>query len=186
MIVVAIIGIIAAIAIPNMIRSRMVANEAAAVGSCRAFANAQEIYRRTDWDSDGFREYARNIGPNGGVGNGESLYFSIVQNKAIEIVDVTFANAEGDPLTATIIPKQGYCFKIQLSANYPRAHSFVSGGTGLMMEYGLSAVPMQYDNSGLNKFQISTDGVVYQANQNDNVHNTVYDVDPANGWVSVE
>src|SRR6476469_6663840 len=87
MIVVAIIGIIAAIAIPNMIRSRMVANEAAAIGTCRAFANAQEIYRRTDWNQDGFREYARNIGPNGGNGsNGESLYFNVSRNKAIELV----------------------------------------------------------------------------------------------------
>ena len=38
LIVVAIIGIIAAIAIPNLLRSRMSANEAAAIGGCKTIA----------------------------------------------------------------------------------------------------------------------------------------------------
>ena len=53
MIVVAIIAIIAAIAIPNLLRSRMAANESAAIAACKTFASAQDIYRRTDYDGDG-------------------------------------------------------------------------------------------------------------------------------------
>ncbi len=45
MIVVAIIAIIAAIAIPNLLRSRIAANEAAAIGSLRTLSSAQENYR---------------------------------------------------------------------------------------------------------------------------------------------
>ena len=45
MIVVAIIAIIAAIAIPNLLRSRIAANEAAAVGALRTLSSAQENYR---------------------------------------------------------------------------------------------------------------------------------------------
>ena len=41
MIVVAIIAIIAAIAIPNLLRSRMAANEASAIGSLRTVSSAQ-------------------------------------------------------------------------------------------------------------------------------------------------
>lgn len=41
MIVVAIIAIIAAIAIPNLLRSRMAANEASAIGSLRTISSAQ-------------------------------------------------------------------------------------------------------------------------------------------------
>lgn len=45
MIVVAIIAIIAAIAIPNLLRSRMNANEASAIGSTRTISSAQVQYQ---------------------------------------------------------------------------------------------------------------------------------------------
>ena len=44
LIVVAIIGIIAAIAIPGLLRARMSGNEASAVGSMRAIASGQAVY----------------------------------------------------------------------------------------------------------------------------------------------
>jgi prepilin-type N-terminal cleavage/methylation domain-containing protein len=44
LIVVAIIGIIAAIAIPSLLRSRMSANEASAQGACKTLASAQTDY----------------------------------------------------------------------------------------------------------------------------------------------
>ena len=45
MIVVAIIAIIAAIAIPNLLRSRMAANETAAVAACKAFCDSVSAAR---------------------------------------------------------------------------------------------------------------------------------------------
>ena len=47
LIVVAIIGILAAIAIPSLLRARMSANEASAIGSMRAIASAQHNYSST-------------------------------------------------------------------------------------------------------------------------------------------
>ncbi|MGC2324932.1 MAG: prepilin-type N-terminal cleavage/methylation domain-containing protein [Terriglobales bacterium] len=47
LIVVAIILVIAAIAIPNLLKSRMAANEASAVGSLRAVNNAEVTYNAT-------------------------------------------------------------------------------------------------------------------------------------------
>jgi type IV pilus assembly protein PilA len=44
LIVVAIIGIIAAIAIPGLLRARIAANESSAIGSLRAVASAQHVY----------------------------------------------------------------------------------------------------------------------------------------------
>ena len=44
LIVVAIIGIIAAIAVPGLLRARMAGNEASAIGSLRALNSAQSIY----------------------------------------------------------------------------------------------------------------------------------------------
>ncbi|MCK4422719.1 MAG: type II secretion system protein [Candidatus Omnitrophica bacterium] len=45
MIVVAIIGLLAAIAIPGLLRSRHNANESAAIGSCRTVSTSCESYR---------------------------------------------------------------------------------------------------------------------------------------------
>jgi len=47
LIVVAIIGIIAAIAIPNLIASRRAANEASAISTVRNLSSAEEAYRAT-------------------------------------------------------------------------------------------------------------------------------------------
>ena len=44
LIVVAIIGIIAAIAVPGLLRARMSGNEASAIGSLRAINSAQSTY----------------------------------------------------------------------------------------------------------------------------------------------
>src|SRR5947209_7806348 len=47
LIVIAIILIIAAIAVPNLLRSKMAANEASAVGSVRTINNAQALFNQT-------------------------------------------------------------------------------------------------------------------------------------------
>src|SRR5499426_3617360 len=47
LIVVAIIGIIAAIAIPNLLKSRQAANEASAIGSVRTLGSAEATYQST-------------------------------------------------------------------------------------------------------------------------------------------
>ncbi|MEW6355343.1 MAG: prepilin-type N-terminal cleavage/methylation domain-containing protein [Planctomycetota bacterium] len=60
MIVVAIIAIIAAIAIPNLLRSRMAANESATTGSLKTVSTQEAIYKQqaeTDQDDDGVGEY---------------------------------------------------------------------------------------------------------------------------------
>ena len=186
MIVVAIVAIIAAISVASLIRSRLVANEAAAIGAVKAFGNGQEMYRRTDWDGDGYLEYAKNIGPNGGRGNGESLYFNNRSNAAIELVEKSLADAEGDPGAPNVIAKCGYVFQMQLDMTWPRVRSFTDNANNLMAGYGISAVPLRYDVTGINKFQLSSDGVVYQNDTGDNVHMVSYDVNPANGWLAAE
>jgi len=62
LIVVAIILIIAAIAIPNLLRSRIAANEASAVGSLRTL-NTAEITFNTTYPSVGFACSLASLGP---------------------------------------------------------------------------------------------------------------------------
>src|ERR1043166_9253909 len=58
LIVVAIIGIIAAIAIPNLLKSRQAANEASAIGSVRTVGSAQATYQST---SGGGKNFAASL-----------------------------------------------------------------------------------------------------------------------------
>jgi type II secretory pathway pseudopilin PulG len=57
MIVIAIIAIIAAIAIPNLLHARKSANETAALGSLKTIASSQTVFREGDKDQDGNLDY---------------------------------------------------------------------------------------------------------------------------------
>src|ERR1700704_5459605 len=61
LIVVAIIGIIAAIAVPGLLRARMSGNEASAIGSMRAINTAQQNYSQL---CNGFAITLTELGPN--------------------------------------------------------------------------------------------------------------------------
>ncbi len=157
MIVVAIIAIIAAIAIPNLLRSRMAANESAAVAACKTFAEAEDIYRRTDWDKDGILAYTIRIS------GAYSLFEKTAGVGDIALVDASFAKA-GHPTAASKSPKAGYIFEVLTGqgANAPGgAKSYISAGV-MTLGYGLSAVPASWDGTGRNQFMINNTGTVYQ------------------------
>ena len=78
LIVVAIILIIAAIAIPNLLRSRIAANEASAVGSIRTINTAQVTYSSTYPDC-GFTTLT-NLGGSGGNTTGAGLIDAVLAN----------------------------------------------------------------------------------------------------------
>jgi len=71
LIVVAIILIIAAIAIPNLMRARMAANEASAVGSMRTVTTGEISYQAANWYNGavpvGFSVKLADLGANGGA-----------------------------------------------------------------------------------------------------------------------
>lgn len=76
MIVIAIIAIIALIAIPNLLSSRLVANETSTIGTLRSLSSSQAEFQArqiVDQDSDGMGEYgflqelAGSVIPRGGV-----------------------------------------------------------------------------------------------------------------------
>ncbi|MCY3022487.1 MAG: DUF2950 family protein [Planctomycetota bacterium] len=150
--------IIAAIAIPSLLRSRVAANETAACASCKAYAEAQEIYRRTDYDGDGVLAYAQSL-------RGDH---SLLEQRAgagdLCLIDRSFAFAEGPP-SASPMPKAGYCFKV-LKAQGPHApggaRNYVVNGN-MTGGYALVAYPSQYDGTGRDTFIISDAGMIYQA-----------------------
>ena len=170
MIVVAIIAIIAAIAIPSLLRSRLTANETAAIASCRAFTEAEEIFHRSDYDGDGVLEYASKMSGN------NSLLETVAGTSDLSLIDKAFAMAEGDPgITSN---RQGYVFTILTSqgASASGGAKTYLNGTNLIYGYGLSALPAAYDGTGRNNFVVNNAGTTYQADLGSGVvaHPTSY------------
>ena len=87
LIVVAIIGIIAAIAIPNLLASKRAANEASAIATMRVLFSSQATYQAT-----------------GGAGG----YGSLAGLRTAGLIDAVVAAA--DTAAATPVPKSGYLF----------------------------------------------------------------------------
>jgi prepilin-type N-terminal cleavage/methylation domain-containing protein len=184
MIVVAIIAILVGTAIPNLLRSRMAANEAAAIAACKAFATAEDIYRRTDWNEDGILEYSTTI-------TGDYSLFETQKGSGdIQLLDAAFARAATGSILATdcTAPKAGYSFWV-LTGQGPLA----PGGSKsyvvkehMTIGYGLSAVPFVWDASGRNTYQISNAGTIFQQDRLsvETDHLTVYE--PGQGWVATE
>ena len=67
LIVVAIIGIIAAIAIPNLLKSRQAANEASAIGSMRTIGTGQATYQSTKGKGREFANTLTDLAADGSV-----------------------------------------------------------------------------------------------------------------------
>ena len=130
LIVVAIILIIAAIAIPNLLRSRMAANEASAVGSLRTI-NTAEVTYSTTYPSIGFATLAAL----GGVAP-----CTTATSTSACLIDSTLSN------TAV---KSGYNFAV---ANLT--------GAPVIVTYDATAVPTVVGQSGQRGFFTDQSGVI--------------------------
>jgi len=191
MIVVAIICLIGAIAVPSLLHSRMAANETAAVAACKAFADAEEIYRRTDYNHDGVLEYATALRGN------NSLLETTAGLADLALIDKEFGFAEGPPAgTGAGVPKAGYVFKVlteQGAGATGGAHKYVvpAGGTSrLMLGFGLSAVPGSHGGTGRDAFLINNNGVIFQKDRGETLvdHETWFNPDtgPLGGWIPAQ
>jgi type IV pilus assembly protein PilA len=138
LIVVAIILIIAAIAIPNLMRARMAANESSAVASLRT-ANTGEITYQSTYPTVGFAPALSNLG-------GPLSAACTPSSTTACVIDSVLAN-NGNPSNTG---KSGF--------------SFSSGtgtvGSGVIVGYTLLAVPLILNETGVRAFCAEQDAVV--------------------------
>jgi type IV pilus assembly protein PilA len=139
LIVVAIILIIAAIAIPNLLRARIAANEGSAAGSVRAVDTAQLAYQTT-YQTVGFAGTMLALGPPAPTGC-SGIAPTIASGC---LIDWVLANA-----TAAATPKGGYYF-----ANTP----VVSAGVNV--SYVIGGAPAVQNLTGVRGFCSTEEGVV--------------------------
>jgi prepilin-type N-terminal cleavage/methylation domain-containing protein len=135
LIVVAIILIIAAIAIPNLLRSKIAANESSAVSSIRTIGTAEVTYSST-WGTG----FAKNIGNLGGGGTCPGT--------------ATGANAclIDQLLSMTPFTKSGYAFTA--TGTLPD-----TGGT-ILNGFEATATPTTYQTTGVRAFCGDQTGVI--------------------------
>jgi len=134
LIVVSIILIIAAIAIPSLLRARINANEASAVGSLRTINTSQVAYQ-TAYPSEGYAPSLLALGPPSGTG------CSAPSSASACLIDSSLANAG----TA---PKSGYLFTITAPGPLPN------------MTYVVGGAASAFNQSGVRSFCSMEDGVL--------------------------
>jgi len=138
LIVVAIILIIAAIAIPNLLRARMAANESSAVASLRTI-NTAEVTYQTGYPTVGFAAALVNLG--GALGAA-----CVPSSTTACLIDAVLAN-NGNPAGGG---KSGYQFTTG-------AGTVVSG---VNAGYTIKAVPNTINQTGIRGFCAEEDSVV--------------------------
>ena len=130
LIVVAIIGIIAAIAVPGLLRARMSGNEASAIGSMRAINSAESTYS----SSCGGNGYAQSLNDLA-LAPPTSTQGFISPDLATNGVTKSgyLVNVAGDTGAVTVTPKASTCNAAAadaVSAYYAEAHPLTVGSTG--------------------------------------------------------
>ena len=101
LIVVAIIGIIAAIAIPGLLRARISANESSAISSLRVINNAQQVY----YSSCGSGFYASTLPILGDAPTGSTPFISPDLSAAVSVEKSGYriTMASGDEASAALL-----------------------------------------------------------------------------------
>ena len=189
MIVVAIIAIIAAIAIPNLLTSKIAANEGNAMAGLKTLVTQEAV-----WQSQN--------PPGAAAGKHFWTYdvsclhrmFRADGIKKVEFIDIAFAKADATPAADGVFgagvaiqawagvisttSKQGYWYQVMATDEAGATYKVVTVGganiaAGNVNKYAIMAAPDDYGNSGVRSFIVSGPG------------GTVYAVDTggnANKW----
>jgi type IV pilus assembly protein PilA len=130
LIVVAIIGIIAAIAVPGLLRARMSGNEASAIGSMRAVNSAQSTYSASCANGGYAISLTALSTPPGGVGNASFVGPDLATNG---VVKSGYEVNVGPGTVATVVTQQAStCNNVSagVASYFAEAHPLTLGTTG--------------------------------------------------------
>lgn len=180
------VSIMAAIAIPSLLRSRVAANEASAVGRLRSLVTTEAVWRQTDtdrntvgdfWTADvsGFYRIER-LPAGSGI--------------AVSAIDVSLAMADDDKLaggapvagaplpgtsagtsSAALLPllqsaaRTGYLFRAVQTDAAGKPYATDPDGDRLawthVESYAFQARPERYNATGINTFLVDQKGLIY-------------------------
>ena len=178
MIVIAIIAIIAAIAIPNLLAAKLSANETAALATLRNLASCQaqiQTSGKIDVDNDGIGEYGTFFEMTGSAGVRKSIDWATPYGTVVSppILSPSLANVDANGF----VTKSGYAFMIFLPSNAATALFANENGTKTTPTFKGGPVgtdiaettwcaygqPVARGNSGNRRFFVSQSGDVMQS-----------------------
>ncbi|MFH1227823.1 MAG: DUF2950 family protein [Planctomycetota bacterium] len=198
MIVVAIIAIIAAIAIPNLITGKIAANEVSAIGGLKMVVSQEAIWRQTDADGNGLKDYwTLDV-------SAMHRWYRADGVTKVGFIDVSFARADrsvcdaraaggkffggttnkdledwgtGALLTTfTESAKSGYWFRAMLHSLAAGASPYAANAVGASnilatntTSFGFMAAPQTYPTSGVNHFIVNEGGTIYSTDPGTNL-----------------
>ena len=150
LIVVAIILIIAAIAIPNLLRSRIAANQASAVGSLRTLNTAEVTYSVTY--NTGFSPTLGDLGPPAASSPNPTATFAGLVDEVLSGI----GSAGGTAHVANQSTKSGYQYTYTPAA---------TDNSGRINTYSITATPVTDGTTGTNYYYTDQSGVIRQNSQ---------------------
>jgi len=131
-------------------RHLMGKNASEAWRTCCKFAEAEEVYHKTDWDGDGVLEYAPTL---------KELRQKLAAAGSQDAIEQGLADAEWPSST----PFHGYYFKILKMTTHSYRHSFIDEDGNMTQGYALIAWPARYEWTGRDQFMISNNGTIFQS-----------------------
>ncbi|MEK7449479.1 MAG: DUF2950 family protein [Planctomycetota bacterium] len=186
MIVVAIIAIIAAIAIPQLLTSKMSANEISAIAGLRMLLSQEDVWMQQDADGNGTKDYwTYDVScfkrlRRGGAGSPISVDFVDSSFAKSDFYPVAYTGGVAVPFTIpeieqwaapiTITPKSGYYFRTMgstLDVGGVTLSTNIVGSVGAVLAanstaFSFMAAPATYGSTGVNSFMVSQGGTVYR------------------------
>jgi type IV pilus assembly protein PilA len=151
LIVVAIIGIIAAIAVPGLLRARMSGNETSAIGSLRAINSAQAGYS----SAAGLGNYATGLAVLGVACPGGANPQPFISPDMVPGTPNVVLNAAG-----TGVIKSGYDVDLVAGAGAAAGPNDCNG-TATIGDYLSTAVPQTLGSTGVRGFNTNAAGTIF-------------------------
>jgi type IV pilus assembly protein PilA len=148
LIVVAIIGIIAAIAIPGLMRARMAGNESSAIGSMRAVNSAEATYAASA-ASGGYAVLLATLAlPCNGVGQGFistdlALDPSVKSGYTVTLADGANGAAGPNDCNTTVTSTEYYANAVAVTAGTTGSRGFATDQAGTIWQDTTGAAPAQ-------------------------------------------
>ncbi|MFA5793735.1 MAG: DUF2950 family protein [Candidatus Brocadiia bacterium] len=174
MIVVAIIAIIAAMAIPNLVTGKLAANETSAICTLRILTSQQMIWRERNYDGNAYRDYwtydvscfnRMALGSGSKVG---MVDISVARSDFAAAVDDVFGPSPTFEDWGVFTPtaKSGYYIRAMTTAFDGSSYNQNLVGTNNLpaantVLFGMMSAPEFYGISGVRSAIVSQDGIIY-------------------------
>jgi hypothetical protein len=170
----------------EIINRRIGENELTTIANMRAYVDAQEVYRQTDWDEDGVGEYAQKLISTPETYDG--LYWE--PGDGVPESPVGSLVSQAEMATAAEGGYFGYRYRILngQGANVAGGqYDYVINGN-MIAGFALLAAPAQYDRTGIMTFVVNQNGTVYEKDlgpETAMLAKKITAFDPDDGWAVV-